>query len=126
MIAVCILIMSFGAVAQFVLAYCRTLLLTYSKVDVSASALDITGLSGESWEPREFGRVMALARHASSRHDDAAEIRAITAYYRVMGTAGRILGPLSRAAGEWIQQELSRCTYFAAVTLDRRLLTSHG
>jgi hypothetical protein len=124
MIAVCILIMSVGALAQFVLAYCRTLLLTYAKVDLSPMAIEVTGLAGETYEPREFARVMRLARLASNPRDDAAEIRAITAYYRIMGIAGSILAPFSRAAGEWIRQELSRCTYFAAVTLDRRLLHS--
>ncbi len=124
MIAICILLMSFGALAQFVVAYCRTLLLTYAKVDLSPRALEVAGLSAETCYPNEFNRVMALVRLAGNPHDDASEIRAVTAYYRVMGIAGRALAPFSRATKGWIQQELSRCTYFAAVTLDRRLVPS--
>jgi hypothetical protein len=124
MVAACILLLSVGALAQFVLAYCRTLLLTYAKVALSTRAIEMTGLSGATCEPREFDRVIGLARLASNPRDDAAEVRAITAYYRVMEIADRILAPLSRSAGEWIRQELSRCTHFAAVTLDRHLLPS--
>jgi len=35
MIAACILVLSAGATVQFALAYCRTLLLAYSKVELS-------------------------------------------------------------------------------------------
>jgi hypothetical protein len=121
MIAACILLLSFGAASQFVLAYCRTLLLTYEKVSLSAGTLDLTGLTGESWQPLDFDRLMGLARIAPTLLDDAVEIRAVTAYYRVVNFSGRIVAPFSSAAREWVQQELSRCTYFAAVTLDRRL-----
>jgi hypothetical protein len=124
MIAIGILILSGGALAQFLLAYCRALLLTYAKVGLSPRALDLTGLAGETWEPREFDRVMGLARLAPNPRDDAGEIRTITAYCRVMRIAGSLLAPFSRTAREWIRQELSRCTYFAVVTLDRRLLRS--
>ena len=122
MIAFCILFLSFSATTQFVLAYCRTLLLTYAKADLSQLALEVTGLPQGTWAPHEFHRVMGLARLAPNPRDDAAEVRAITVYYRAMRLAHRILAPFSRAAEKWTHQELSRCTYFAAVTLDRRLL----
>jgi hypothetical protein len=64
---------------------------------------------------------MGLARIAPNLLDDASEIRAVTAYYSVVNFAGSMIAPFSSAAREWVQQELSRCTYFAAVTLDRRL-----
>jgi hypothetical protein len=121
MISACILLLCIGAASQFVLAYCRTLLLTYEKVSISPSTLEVTGYTGESWQPQEFDRLMGLARIAPNLLDDASEIRAVTAYYSVVNFAGSMIAPFSSAAREWVQQELSRCTYFAAVTLDRRL-----
>jgi len=121
MIPICILFMSFGAMGRFVFAYCRTLLLIYAKVELSPKTLEVAGSSGETCEASEFHRVLGLARLASYPRDDVAEIRAVTAYYRVMGIAGRLLAPVSPAAVKWTRRELSRCTHFAAVTLDRRL-----
>jgi len=121
MIAACILVLSAGATVQFALAYCRTLLLAYSKVELSPLALRVAKVSSESCEPDEFYRVMCLARLAQTTRDDAAEIHSISAYYRLVEIAGYVVAPFSRVANTWIRQELSRCTYFAAVTLDRRL-----
>jgi|HubBroStandDraft_6_1064221.scaffolds.fasta_scaffold05812_2 hypothetical protein len=122
MIAACILVMSVGAMLQFALAYCRTLLVAYSKVELSPLTLQVAKLSSESFEPDEFYRVMCLARMAQPNRDDAAEIHSISAYYRLVEFIGYIVAPFSRTARAWIRQELSRCTYFAAVTLDRRLV----
>jgi hypothetical protein len=122
MIAACILVMSVGAMMQFALAYCRTLLLAYSKVELSPLTLRVAKLSSESFAPEEFYRVMCLARLAQPTRDDAAEIHSISAYYRLVEIAGYIVAPFSRTASASIRQELSRCTYFAAVTLDRRLV----
>jgi len=120
MIASLIFIFSLGALGQFALAYCRTLLLAYNKVELSARLREITGID-EGIAANDFDRLLSLVRLAPPLADDEAEIRAVKAYYRIARITNAIVSPLSRQAGQWLNQELQRCSYFAAVTLDRRL-----
>lgn len=116
-----IFIFSIGALVQFGLAYCRSLLLAYAKVEVSEHTLQLAGLIGEIFKPHEFSRLMALVDVQPSPGDDGAEIRAITFYRELLRSARILVAPLGRGASTWFDQELSLCTHFAAVTLDRRL-----
>ena len=121
MISAFMLVLAVGALVQFFFAYCRTLLLTYSKVEISERARDVTGISIERVDPEEFSRLMGLLRVAPDPRDDAAELRAVSVYFRVVQLANWLVSPLSRAAQEWSEIELGRCAHFAAVALDRRL-----
>lgn len=123
MIASLVLIFSLGALGQFAVAYCRTLLLAYSKVELSQRVCEITGIT-ESVAASDFDRLLQLVRLAPPLADDAAEIRAVRMYHRIASIAGALLSPLSQKASHWVQCELQRCSYFAAVTLDRRLATA--
>jgi hypothetical protein len=116
-----IFIFSIGALVQFAFAYCRSLLLAYAKVQVSEHTLQLAGLIGEIFRPHEFGRLMALVDMQVSPGDDGAEIRVITFYHELLRSARILVSPLGRGASTWFDRELSLCTHFAAVTLDRRL-----
>jgi hypothetical protein len=117
-----ILVFVIAALWEFSFAYCRTLLATYSKVELSGKAAEIMGLTVDSIEPREFDRLMVLVRVAPDPGDDATEITAVSLYYRIMKLAAAISSLLSERASNWCCSELARCSYFAAVTLDRRLV----
>jgi len=121
-----IFILVFGAAAlmQFSLAYCRTLLLTYEKVELSAKAREIIGLDGADIEPNAFHRLMVIVRLAPDPGDDAMEIRTVGLYYRLASLAGWLSSPLSSRVSAWFEKELERCSYFAAVALDRRLMVT--
>jgi hypothetical protein len=121
MISAFMLVLTVGALVQFFFAYCRTLLLTYSKVEISERTSEVTGISIEKVEPEEFSRLMGLLRVAPDPCDDAAERRAVSVYFRVVQLASWLVSPLSRAVEEWSEVELGRCAHFAAVALDRRL-----
>jgi hypothetical protein len=111
-----------AALGQFSFAYCRTLLATYSKVELSGEAEDIMGLTAHSTDPCEFNRLMVLVRVAPDPGDDSTEIAAVGLYYRVIRIAAAITSLLSASPSNWCRGELARCSYFAAVTLDRRLV----
>jgi hypothetical protein len=111
-----------AALWQFSFAYCRTLLVTYSKVELSGKVKEIIGHTVDNMEPREFDRLMVLVRVAPDPGDDAIEIAAVTLYYRIMKLAVAITSPIHERAFNWCRAELARCSYFAAVTLDRRLV----
>ncbi|MGB0034522.1 MAG: hypothetical protein WBP79_03510 [Candidatus Acidiferrales bacterium] len=121
MISILILVFTLGALGQFFVAYCRTLLLTYEKVEMTQRTRDVAGLAGNVVPPNEFVRLMQLLRVAPDPGDDVTEIAAVSVYYHVMNFAGRFVSPLSQSSRRWIDRELSRCAYFAAITLDRRL-----
>lgn len=121
MISALMLVLTIGALVQFFFAYSRTILLTYSKVEISDRTREVTGVAIESVQPEDFSRLMVLLRVAPNPCDDAAELRAVSVYYRAVQLANWLVSPLSRAARDWSQVELGRCAHFAAVALDRRL-----
>jgi hypothetical protein len=121
MIAVFILVFSLGALVQFSLAYCRTLLMTYGKVELSERMNDILGLKGNAVDPSEFERLMSLVLVAPDPCDDRIEIFAVRAYHGVVDFAQSILSLAPGNAARWFERDLAGCAYFAAVTLDRRL-----
>jgi len=120
--SICILVLVIAAAWQFSIAYCRTLLATYEKVALSDRVEQVAGLTSDNIQPGEFGRLMTLVRVAPDPGDDAAEIRAISAYYHVVSIASWLTSLCSSRAETWCDAELARCSYFAAVTLDRRLV----
>ena len=116
-------VFSVGALVEFALSYCRTLLLSSSELEISKRALEVTGLATGNYTPSDFGRVMQLIRFAPQMQDDAAQMRAISVYYRLTRVASALVSPLSREASTWLDRELSRCTHFAVLALDRRIAT---
>jgi hypothetical protein len=121
MIASFVFLFSLGALVQFAIAYCRTLLLAYNKVELSQRVREVTGI-GDTLAPSDFQRLLQFVRQAPPLADDATEIRAVSIYFRLARVAGALASPLSRQASLWFKNELARCSYFAAVTLDRRLV----
>lgn len=122
MIALTIFVLSLGTLAQFVVSYCRTILVTYNKVELSSRVREIaegkSDLAGS-----DFDSLLQLLRLAPGLDDDARAMRAVTAYYRVARLASKLVSPISREAARWFEAELSLCYHFAAVALDRRLAT---
>jgi hypothetical protein len=122
MISALILVFTLFALGQFSIAYCRTLLQTYAKVELSTQLAELSGVTAEQLQPSDFGRLMELVRAAPDPRDDASEIRTIGIYYRVVRIVRWAVAPISRTASQWADSELSRCAHFAAVSLDRRLV----
>jgi len=65
MIPVLILVLAVGALVQFFMAYCLTLLLTYSKVGISQQAPELAGIPGEI---RDADESLRPARTQAPRH----------------------------------------------------------
>jgi hypothetical protein len=121
-----LLIILFGAAAmwEFSFAFCRSLLMTYSKVELSDRVRELIGVNDGAPKSCEFNRVMMMARLAPDPGDDRMEIKAVGLYFRLMKLGRWLASPLSTRLSRWFESELSRCCYFAAVTLDRRLVAS--
>ena len=120
-ISIFILLFGMAALTEFSFAYCHTLIVTYEKVELSPKVHEIIERNGAEIEPQAFHRLMVIVRLAPDPGDDAMEIRTVRLYYAFVRLAELISAPFSRRACEWFDKELSRCSYFAAVSLDRRL-----
>jgi hypothetical protein len=114
MIAAIILVCSIAFFLQFFVPYCRSIIASSSGHVLSSEVQDVTGISQEA-AGDDFARVMQLLMLCPDRPEDRSEIRAIRMYYR-------LLNVMKTTA--WAEKERGRCTYFAAVALDRRVAFS--
>jgi hypothetical protein len=119
-----IFVFSLGALVQFAISYCRTLLLASLDVSLSDRVQEIGGISASDVPADDFDRLLQLVRFAPRFEGDAGQMRAISIYYHLARFAAKFAAPISSEVSQWLSLELSRCTYFAAVALDRHLATA--
>jgi hypothetical protein len=108
---------------QFFVPYCRSIIAASSNHVLSPEVQDVTGLTSPA-SGEEFHRVVQLVRLCPDRPEDRGEIRAIGVYFGMLNflkAASQSIAPSVRA---WAERERGRCTYFAAVALDRRVAFS--
>jgi hypothetical protein len=122
MLATAVLLASVAAASQFFLAYCRSLLLMYSKIELSEYAKQMTGIDGEAPPEDAFPRIMQLLELAPHPRDDRGETFSIRLYYWILYMP-ELIGPQWPAVAYWVTAEREDCAHFAAVALDRRLST---
>lgn len=112
---------SCAALIQFFMSYCRSLLLSYADVELSAATHELMGIHSAQVTGSDFYRLLGLARLAPNPADDNWEIRVVSAYYRVVRCAGLLSKPIGSAAQNWVERQSNLCAYFAAAALDRRV-----
>ena len=108
---------------QFFVSYCRSLIGASVKHQLSPEVLDVTGLS-RATSGEDFARVSQLLQLCPDRPEDRSPVRAVGAYFRLLNFIGGTVARLAPSTRAWIESERSRCTHFAAVTLDRRIAFS--
>lgn len=116
------LMFSFSALVKFFMSYCRSLLAMYAEVELAASTRKMIGIQSSEIAGAQFRRLLGLARMTPGPGDDKWDLRVISFYYRVVRLAGFVSAPLSPVARGWVEKQSSLCAYFAAATLDRRLV----
>jgi hypothetical protein len=121
MIAALIVVLSFAALLEFFVAYSRSLIATYGKVELSEDAHEVTGIEDHLVSGEDFKRLLHLLHLCPEPGDDRFEIRAVGTYYAVMGALRAMARGLMPAVGDWAEGEREGCAYFAAVALDRRI-----
>ncbi|HEV2297609.1 MAG TPA: hypothetical protein VGR72_03730 [Candidatus Acidoferrales bacterium] len=112
---------SAGALVQFFLSYCRSILAAYAKLEVSVRTREIAGIESERIPSGEFGRLLGLLRLARNPGDDRMELLTVRLYYSIVRVVGSLGTFFTSTAREWCENEKARCAYFAAVALDRRI-----
>ena len=115
-----IVVLSAGALVQFFVVYCRSLVAAYSQVEIAPKTRQLAAVS-DSIAGEEFRRLLVLAHVFPAPGDDGAEIHAVSAYYNFVSTVRALFGFVAPHVLAWANNERSACPYFAAVTLDRRI-----
>jgi hypothetical protein len=123
MIAAIILVCSVAFFLQFFVPYCRSVIASSAGHVLSEEVQDVTGISKQP-AGDDFARVMQLLMLCPDRPEDRGEIRAIGVYFRLLNVIKTTAARLAPSLRAWAEKERGRCTYFAAVALDRRVAFS--
>jgi hypothetical protein len=121
--ATLIFFLSAAALLQFFISYCRSLIAASIKQPLSAEVRDVTGIPNTAGG-EDFARVIQLLDLCPERPEERGRIRAINAYFRLLNFVSSTLAHIFPALRTWTAMERGQCTYFAAVTLDRRIAFS--
>jgi hypothetical protein len=123
MIAALILVCSVVFFLQFFVPYCRSLIAASSGHVLSPEVQDVTGLTTPA-SGEDFPRVVQLLLLCPDRPEDRGAIRSIGLYFRLLNVLKAATVRLAPSVLDWAERERGRCTYFAAVALDRRVAFS--
>jgi hypothetical protein len=123
MMAALILVLSMAALLQFFVSYCRSLIASSAKQQLSAEVQDVTGIHAHA-SGDDFARVVQLLQLCPDRPEDRSGIQAIGAYFSLLGFLRSTVARIAPSILSWTETERGQCAYFAAVALDRRIAFS--
>ncbi len=119
-----ILVASSILLLQFFVSYCRSLIATSTKHQLSREARDVTGIKGIPARAEDYPRVIQLLQLCPERPHDREEIRAVHVYFQLLSLLRASLARLFPSLEMWTSVQRGQCAYFAAVALDRRIAFS--
>jgi hypothetical protein len=120
MMAAVIFVISVAALMQFFVSYCRSLIAASARRALSVDVQDVIGIR-RSASGEDFARVMQFLHLCPDRREDRNGVKAIGAYFRLLGAVGTTMGRIIPSLRAWTESERSQCAYFVAVALDRRI-----
>jgi len=106
-------------------SYCRSLIGASSKEQLPLEVQEVTGISRAA-SPDDFTRVVQLLNLCPERPEDRSDLRAIGAYYRLLGLVRSSIALAAPSLRTWADRERAQCSYFAAVALGRRIAFSRN
>jgi hypothetical protein len=124
MIAAIILAVSTAALLQFFVPYCRSLIAASGAQPFSDQLREVTGIWNGEIGGEQFGRLLRLARLCPDTGNDGRAIAAVQVYFWLVSIGRATFLKVIPNAASWTERELSRCAYFAAIALDRRITCS--
>jgi hypothetical protein len=126
MMAAIIGAISLGAFAQVFVSYCRSVLASARKVELSNRVRELADLNGKNPAADDFDRIVQLVRLCPEHDADRTGVRAIGIYYRLLHLLGDKFGALSPGLTAWTDRERESCAHFAAVVLERCISSSRS
>lgn len=124
MIASLIFVVSLAALLQFFVSYCRSVLASYGRQELSRQGREVTGIEDRIVHGDEFDRLLELVRLCPEPGNDRGDIRAVRAYYGLLNSLRAVACKVFPPIAAWSERERVACAYFAAVALDRRIAFS--
>lgn len=125
MIAILIFALAVGALLQFFISYCRSLIISYSEVVLSQEAREWTALQPGPVRGEDFGRLLGLLRSSHVPGDDSAELGVARLYYLLV-SALHSLCPARAQLRQAFANERGACAHMLAVAVERRLTVGGG
>lgn len=120
MMAALIFVISMVTLSMFFVSYCRSMMATAARQDLSEEVRDVTGI-GKSAMPQDYVRVLQILALCPERPEDRLGIRAVGFYYSCLSVSKQLMGKIIPPLRPWADREQAGCAYFAAVALDRRI-----
>lgn len=123
MIPALILVVSVAFLAQFFVAYCRSLIYASFAQELSPNAHEVTGIEDHHVTGEDFKRLLSLVHlcPAAAPTSSGMQLAAVGAYYSAVSLLGSVTRPVSQGMAAWAERERKTCSYYAAVELDRRI-----
>ncbi|HXT73375.1 MAG TPA: hypothetical protein VN785_05930 [Candidatus Angelobacter sp.] len=123
MIPVFMLMFSAMALVKFFLSYCRSILATYAEMELSPATRELIGLEPEEIRGGQFGRLLGLLHVAPNPGADQWHLGIVSTYYQIISMIDMSVAQLVPVTQNWTERESTRCAYYAAAALDRRIAT---
>ncbi len=117
MIATIIFLISMIAFGQFGICYWRATIANTSRKPVSDRVRIAAGIATPSLSSRDFGAILDLHDVTPALRGSNAQFRAIRAYYHIVAKLGRVIP----SATGWAEAEMTMCSNYMAVLLDRHI-----
>jgi hypothetical protein len=122
MIAALICVVSLAALVQVFVSYCRSVLASAGKAELSDRLLEVADVGDRNLSADDFNRFMQLVRLCPEQNADHAGVRAILIYYRLLNFIGGLISGVTA----WTERERRSCSHFAAIVLDRCISSSRS
>jgi hypothetical protein len=117
MMAAIIFVISIIAFGQFGICYWRATIAAASKVPVSDRVRLAAGISTGSLSSRDFRAILDLHAVTPALKGSQSQFLVIRAYYLVMAKLAQAVP----AANKWAESEMTMCSNYMAVLLDRHI-----
>ena len=124
MIAGFIIAISALALLHFFVLYCHSLIAKSRGCELSDHAREISGVTAQTVRGDQFQRLLQLIALCPEHDGDMHQVRAVSAYFGMLGFLRMVLRGAFPAAVKWIESERGGCAYAAAVVLDTRIAYS--
>jgi hypothetical protein len=121
MVAAVLFIASVVALGQFALYYWRAVLAGIASQPLSERIREAAGIDCDAIGPTDFAAVIHLNDLTPGLREQKDGLRAVRVYYRALETLGRLSGLRFPQVAGWVNREMTTCSRYAAVMLDRRL-----
>jgi hypothetical protein len=121
LIAILVSAISFVMLLQFLALYCHSLIADSRDCELSEQTREISGVTAKMVCGDQFRRLLQLIALCPEPGGDSFQIRAVSAYFSMLGLVRALFSRTFPPAAQWIETERGGCAYVAAVVLDRRI-----